>query len=104
MGLKAEALAFLEENVKTVPNITCPCCNYIISQKEDKHIYEDASELGMFNDGPNLYVYNLKSGDAVKEIVQATPWASGPVIFFCLENSKGERLFEWSEAEIESNL
>jgi len=54
--------------------------------------YEDAAELGMYDDGPKLYAYtkNHKTTvEKVKEVVQCVQWSSGPCIFICLETDKG---------------
>lgn len=34
-------------------------------------------------------------GTLYREVVQITPWSSGPMYFTCLVNPKGEKLFEW---------
>jgi len=37
-----------------------------------------------------------KSGTIYREIEQASPWSSGPMIFTCLE-ANGQRYFPWIE-------
>jgi hypothetical protein len=60
--------------------------------------------FGMFEEEIQLYNYTLNDGSILKEIEQASPWASGPVIFTCLENEAGKRIGEWTDKEIESML
>jgi hypothetical protein len=55
----------------------------------------------MFDDGPSLYEYTLKDGSKVKEVVQACPWSSGPMIYLCLEDEHGNKMFPWPEEEME---
>ena len=64
-------------------------------------IYEDATNEGMFEDGPMLHEYNLVGGKVAREVIQAVPWSSGPCIFMCLEID-GKRMFEWSQEEIDN--
>lgn len=101
-GLTKEAINFLNENCIRVPTQFCPHCQGVLTYKQQSEVYEDAAHAGMFDDGPNLYKYFLKDGSAVKEIIQAIPWSSGPCIFMCLEDEKGTRLFEWPISEIEN--
>lgn len=58
------------------------------------------NERGMFDEKVPLHMYYLKDGKKMREKVQATPWSSGMCIFTCLENEDGERLFEWTEEEM----
>jgi len=100
-GLTNEAKNFLDQNVKRVPCSPYPHCGKATSTKIVMDEYEDASHLGMFNDGPTLKAYALKNGTIIKEVVQATPWSSGPCIFLCLEDEKGNRIDEWPQEEID---
>lgn len=102
IGISPEAWEFLKENVAMIPCAPCPHCGEPTSEKMDCYSYEDASYLGMFDDGPLLEEYTLKDGSKVREVEQATPWSSGPCIFLCLENEKGERMFEWPQEEIDN--
>jgi hypothetical protein len=60
----------------------------------------DAYTSGMFGEELSLGAWKLKDGRVVREIEQASPWSSGPVIFTCLEVD-GERIGEWSQEEID---
>jgi len=101
-GLSPEARAFLEKECARVPVETCPMCGHTKGGGMVEEEYEDASHLGMFGDGPNLYEYTLKSGKKVREVAQEVPWSSGPCIFLCLEDEDGEWFCEWPEEEIEN--
>lgn len=102
MGLTEKAKKFIEKNVGKVPLIVCPKCQHVVSEKLDGSVWKDEKSLGMFDDGPKLYSYYLKNGLTIKEVVQATTYSSGPVIFLCLEDSFGKQLFKWSKKEIEN--
>lgn len=99
-GLTEEARRFLDENCKKETNEKCPNCGHIISEKLASQCYKDVSNTGMFEDGPFLMKYFLKDGKVANEIIQATPWSSGPCIFMCLE-IEGKKMFEWSQEEID---
>jgi hypothetical protein len=57
-----------------------------------KELESDTSTFGMFDEDiplrrwemPEDYKYN-REGECIREVVQATPWSSGPMIFTCLE-------------------
>lgn len=100
-GLTEDAKQFLRENCNKVTTSTCPQCGYILSEGFDSKIYDDKQSLGMFEDGPLLKEYILKDSTTAKEIVQASPWSSGPCIFLCLELD-GEKKFEWSQEDIDN--
>ena len=102
MGLTKRATKFLEDNARQVPLVCCPKCQHIISTKLDSVVYHDASNMGMFDDGPALQEYTLQNGKKVKEVVQDAPWSSGPCIFLCLEDEDGKRMYEWSRKAIEN--
>lgn len=102
IGLKQEARDFLDRHTKKVPTTVCPKCGEVIAWKSDGKIY--FFEELFCNDGPSLWEYNLKDGRKIKEVVQAEPWSSGPVAFFCLEYEDGTRIFEWEEEEMEEYL
>jgi len=103
IGLKADALDWLRSNCNWIVDRVCPHCGGVLSHKLQSTVYEDASSLGMFDDGPELSAYRLKNGQCVKEVVQCVPWSSGPMIFLCLEKEDGTRMFEWSDEEIEKS-
>ena len=100
-GLTNEALNFLNEMCEKHPTKLCPHCQGVLEIGQKSIVYEDAKWAGMFDDGPKLLKYYLKDGSTVREVIQATPWSSGPCIFLCLRDEAGNRLFEWPEAEIE---
>lgn len=102
IGLPDEAIVFLRENIKHIPEIVCPDCGKIISETWDNKEYDSARDLGMFDDGPGLNEYTLKDSSVVREKVQASPWSSGPCIFLMLVDEDGEILYKWSVEEIES--
>lgn len=99
IGLTDEAENFITLNVKTTPEETCSECNHTTGGELVKRVYDASGSSGMFGDGPSLHEYELKDGSKVKEIVQTAPWSSGPMIFLCLEDEEGKRLFEWKQDE-----
>ena len=101
IGLRQEAKKFLNEQCIKIVSKQCPNCGHSLSEDLKVIATQDASEVGMFDDGPILNTYELKEGGTVKEIIQASQWSSGPCIFLCLEKD-GKRLFEWSDKEIYS--
>jgi len=101
-GLTNGARKYLEKNVKRIPCSPCPHCGKMTTNRMDVTPYEDARHYGMFDDGPILNQYMLKSGKIVKEVVQAAPWSSGPCIFLCLENERGKQFGKWPQKEIDS--
>ena len=101
-GLTEEAIDFINQNCRKVPDVVCPHCQGTVSEKNDAKPYLDASNLGMFNDGPQLMEYTLKDGRILQEVEQETVWSSGPCIFSALKDqTAGEILFKWSKEEIE---
>ncbi len=104
-GLTKEAEKFLKENVEMIPNLICANCKEVVSYKENKKIYGDAKNAGMFNDGPNLWEYMLKDGTIVREkLNKHTPWSSGPNLFTDLVDQDGNLLYEWTEKEINESI
>ena len=99
-GLSKEALNYLVENGKKIIVSKCPHCEGPLMEDFEEKEYDSAADYGMFDDGPELFEYTMKDGSKVREIVQAVPWSSGPVIFLCLEDENGNRIGEWSEEEI----
>ena len=103
MGLTEEAQAFLKDNCKEIPDIVCSDCGKVITKKRDSFVYEDVSEEGMFEDGPQLYEYRLGDMSKIREIIQQVVWSSGPCIFLCLQTQEGKRLFEWDQEVIDKS-
>jgi len=104
VGLSDRAQRFINQNVAQHDPKVCQHCNQPLPGEPRgpiMEVYADAKALGMFDDGPDLHEYTLKDGQKVKEIVQAVPWSSGPMIFMCLEDEEGNRIGEWSASEIE---
>jgi hypothetical protein len=100
MGLTKEAHDFLQTNCPQTPFKVCPKCKEVISQSIHSKQYASAKHCGMFDDGPELFEYTIQDGSKVKEVVQASPWSSGPCIFLCLEQEDGKHIFEWSQEQI----
>lgn len=103
IGLSPAATNYLQENGIIIKGKSCPTCGHTSFDDYDCKVYGEAHASGMFDDGPDLREYKLKDGSTVKEIVQATPWSSGPCIFLCLAKD-GKRIGEWTEEEIDERL
>jgi hypothetical protein len=100
-GLTDAANEFLLQNGKKVVIARCPHCNGILTEATESNVCEDASDVGMFDDGPILHEYTLQNGTTVKEVIQTTVWSSGPCIFLCLEDQQGKQLFPWRQEVID---
>jgi hypothetical protein len=73
--------------------------------KLNRERIEYSKTTGMFDEELSLYEYELSDGRTVREVVQCTSWSSGLCIFLCLEDKKtGERLFQWTDAEMQQIL
>jgi hypothetical protein len=60
--------------------------------------YKGRYTTGMFEEELALATYtNPANGEVYKEVVQCVPWSSGPMIFTCLEDADGNKLFSWIE-------
>ena len=89
IGLKHEAREFLKKK------------GYICL----KNPYASAKDAGMFEDGPELYEWRSNESDIIyREVLQCSPWSSGPCIFLCLETDNGLREFQWTEEEIKGAM
>ena len=105
VGLKTEALIWLNENVELIDdeNMKCPHCGIAISKK--RHAISTNHVDMFYGDGPELFTYKTKDGRIISEIVQTSPWSSGPMAFLCLQDDNtGEKMFEWTENEIMENI
>jgi len=103
-GRTEEAEKFLEENVEMIPDVSCPDCGKIISYKQNRQVYKDESDSGMFGDGPKLWEYILKNGKAVYEkLNDYRPWSSGPCLFIDIVDEHGV-LYGWSSDEINESI
>lgn len=104
-GLKEEAVEFLKENVEMIPNMVCTDCGKVMSYKQNRKVYDDAKDAGMFGDGPALCEYGLKDRTIVREkLNKYTPWSSGPNLFIDLVDQNGNILYGWSEEEINKSI
>lgn len=101
IGLSPSAMNYLDSNAKKSEKTTCSTCGHSEGGIRINKKYSDARDRGMFDDGPDLHEYELKDGKTAKEIVQATPWSSGPCIFLCLEVDE-KRIGEWSDEELDN--
>ena len=111
VGLKPEAHQWIKENCVMEVDSKCPECGHIISTSPKVVSSEDIDMF--YGDGPSSETFELNSGEGtVKSVLQAAPWSSGPMGFLCLEIVKGpkktkrniERMFEWTEDEINEML
>lgn len=59
---------------------------------------------GMFEEDVSGSIFEMLDGETLTEVEQCSPWSSGPMIFTCLKNSKGELLFKWIEDSSVRNL
>jgi hypothetical protein len=116
VGLTGEARAWLEENCTKVGAVPCPHCGKPTIDILKKTCYAKSQD-GMFDDGPDLMEYQIRSdwiGNAlilpplksarVRTVVQATPWSGGPMIYMCLEldTVTGPSHFcKWPDEELE---
>jgi len=98
-GLQPEAQDWLEANCRKVPTGICKHCGKPNGETLDGVVYDGSGSSGMFEDGPHLQEYTTTEGKKVREVVQAAPWSSGPVIFLCLEID-GEQMFRWPEDKV----
>jgi len=104
IGLPPDATDFISENISLVPDVVCPNCGKVCTKRWGHHTWLDRSDVGMFDDGPELQEYMLKDGRVVREHIQAAPWSSGPCIFLKLIDEDMNILFEWSEDDMEKML
>lgn len=103
MGLSDEAVQFIEDNVQISDLVTCPTCLHVTGGEPVKRVYDTKTgrAAGMFEDGPNLHEYTLKTGEVVREIIQCVPWSSGPMIYLCLRDEKGLWFGKWVQADLD---
>lgn len=96
MGLTQQAQNWLKENVQITPEHICPTCRHRRGGDIVKTQWNMDDHRDPFS-APPLYEYGLKDGSKVREVIQCSPWSSGPMYFLCLETPEGNRLFEWVE-------
>ena len=99
IGLNEDAIKFLLDNGERVKLCKCPTCSHEHGGELIKAKYDDAE--GMYWDKYPLFSYPLTDGRVAKEVVDAVPWSSGPVIFLCLEID-GVRDFQWPQDIIDN--
>lgn len=100
IGLHVSAEAFIEENILT-EKVKCPQCGCGEVGKK-KIEFNGRVANGMFNDEIKLRTFYLKDGSILEEVVQCSPWSSGPMIFTCLATTDFETKFcEWPEEEVD---
>lgn len=100
-GLKGDARKFLVDNVEQIPEYVCKC-GETFGSKWNKKIIETDEDVG-FGTKLEMWEYKLKDGRIVREVKNKyTPWSSGPCIFLNLIDSiTGEKIFTWTEEEID---
>ena len=103
IGLPHGADDFLLDNVAKKDASLCPHCGKPTTAVPDQWTHGHAA--GMFDDKEiALQAYRLRDGRVVREIEQASPWSSGPMVFTMLVAEDGTTLFEWKDSEIEAAL
>ena len=100
VGLTEKASDYLEKNgVKDVSS-KCPHCGGATGYRIRRVQY--GKTFGMFEEEIPLWEYELSNGESWREIVQAAPWSSGPVIFLCLEDEMKKQHFKWPQKDIDN--
>jgi len=103
IGLSEKAREFLQNKCKldTVQIFR----NGVLQKEWTEPVREKWGTLfGMFEEEIPVFKYFLKDGSILKEVEQASPWSSGPVIFTCLEDEDGKRMYKWSKKKMEEFL
>ena len=99
-GLTDKAEAYLAKNCEKEPDTKCPKCGEILTWKLKYQVH--GHTFGMFEESILLKEYSLKSGGIIREVVQASPWSSGPVIFLCLKKESGKLIYKWPQEDIDN--
>ena len=99
-GLSPRATSFLEKHGKKVISRSCEACGHPVDYALKRSTW--GKTHGMFQEEIPLYEYVLENGETLREIVQAEPWSSGPVIFTCLENEMKKLLFKWPKKDVDN--
>jgi len=101
IGLSPSAEEFLKKHKYT------KLCNYqmtegMFNEPITGGIYECTLQReGMYSCPDNRYMEDYK--ETYAEVVQATPWSGGMMIFTCLQEIQtGRRIGEWKKEEINS--
>jgi len=102
-GLSDRAKKYIEDNCKKDSIEVFK--NGVLDKSYMVPVKEPGNKIfGMFEEEIQLFNYVLKDGFIIKEIMQTSPWASGPVIFTCLEDRSGKQIGKWTDKEIEGML
>ena len=103
VGMSDRAKKYIEDNCKK--DLIEIYKNGALDKAYSMPVKEPGNKIfGMFEEEIQLYNYKLNNGSILKEVEQASPWASGPVIFTCLEDEAGKQIGEWTDKEIDSML
>lgn len=103
VGLSDRARKYIENNGKK--DLIEVYKNSVLDKSYKMPVKEPGNMIfGMFEEEIQLFNYELNDGSILMESEQASPWASGPVIFTCLEDEWGKRIGEWTDKEIDSML
>lgn len=102
-GLSKRAKKYIEDNCKK--DLIEVYRNGVLNKSYEVPVKEPGNTIfGMFEEEIQLFNYELSDGSILMESEQVSPWASGPVIFTCLENEAGKQIGKWTDKEIESML
>jgi len=93
----------------------CPTCHQDVPGSNQSTLISPYEWTDIGGEGHRLPVYGLqkifqhglgKGGDIVYEVVQASPWSSGPVIFTALKDHTHRWIKDslWSDEEMEAFL
>ena len=83
IGLNAKAMNFIKQN------------NLSPRYPNDNH---SGDNIGMFDEDILFSSYNSPNGDIYDEILQCSPWSSGPMLFTQLQlRGKGNIYCQWEE-------
>lgn len=103
VGLSDRAKKYIEDNCKK--DLIEVYKNEVLDKSYFMPVKEPGHKIfGMFEEEIQLFSYTFKDGSIIVEVEQASPWASGPVIFTCLEDEAGKRIGEWTNKEIDNML
>ena len=100
VGLTEKASKYLDKKGIKEVSSKCPHCGEATEYRTKRVQYDRT--LGMFGEKIPLWEYELANGETWREVVQAAPWSSGPVIFLCLEDEMKKQHFKWSKKDIDN--
>lgn len=101
VGLTQAACKWLDIACKKEPAVVCNSCGAVVREKLKSTVY--SKTYGMFEEEIPLHQYETLGGSIVREVVQAIPWSSGPVIFLCLEFPQSrDRICEHPQCDIDN--